>query len=377
MGYGGKARNILGYLAPQELTRGTLRSQTSDNAVENVLFTDEKAACIAIALDKLHNPFHGYCSTTNDVGAAGVEPGQGEPLGAGHRHQPLDQRVPAGLPGAGGEGLFVGVARHRRRGQLLDVGEQRLGEPEDGLRVEPGAGHLVAVEPARGELADLEERRAGVEQPLNPLARQQLAARDMLCARGLAAALGAGVLLTGLGATPALASPAHPAGWTAEHGLPGGSFLVASAEGETGASFGTEFEVDESDVRLTVAPVLEGDARGAETEVPFTYDDELERGDFDVAAARRSLGESGTGPVVYTLSVLGGEVAALTYGPDADLTDADPGEPLRADDAEHGNHQQRHQPSIGFHRAASFPSRMARSCCRVLRNGPSPTAMAP
>ena len=46
----------------------------------------------------------------------------------------------------------------------------------------------------------------------------------------LAAALGAGVLLTGLGATPALASPAHPAGWTAEHGLPGGSFLVAGAE---------------------------------------------------------------------------------------------------------------------------------------------------
>ena len=155
----------------------------------------------------------------------------------------------------------------------------------------------------------------------------------------LAAALGAGVLLTGLGATPALASPAHPAGWTAEHGLPGGSFLVASAEGETGASFGTEFEVDESDVRLTVAPVLEGEARGAETEVPFTYDDELERGDFDVAAARRSLGESGAGPVVYTLYVLGGEVAALTYGPDADLTDADPGEPLRAD--------QRHE--LGFH----------------------------
>lgn len=155
----------------------------------------------------------------------------------------------------------------------------------------------------------------------------------------LAAALGAGVLLAGVGATPALASPAHPAGWTAEHGLPGGSFLVASAEGETGASFGTEFEVDESDVRLTVAPVLEGEARGAETEVPFTYDDELERGDFDVAAARRSLGESGTGPVVYTLSVLGGEVAALSYGPDADLTDADPGEPLRAD--------QRHE--LGFH----------------------------
>ena len=131
----------------------------------------------------------------------------------------------------------------------------------------------------------------------------------------LAAALGAGVLLTGVGATPAFASPAHPAGWTAEHDLPGGSFLVASAEGETGASFGTEFEVDESDVRLTVAPVLEGDARGAETEVPFTYDDELERGDFDVAAARRTAATySGSWTRASCSSVATGGSTIRTWG---------------------------------------------------------------
>ena len=52
----------------------------------------------------------------------------------------------------------------------------------------------------------------------------------------LAAALGAGVLLTGLGATPALASPAHPAGWTAEHDLPGGSIPWLVVHGRRGGS---------------------------------------------------------------------------------------------------------------------------------------------
>ena len=72
---GARARNILGHLTLRELTRGTLRSQTSDNAVENVLFTDEKAARIAIALDKLHDAFDGYRPTANDVGTAGVNDG--------------------------------------------------------------------------------------------------------------------------------------------------------------------------------------------------------------------------------------------------------------------------------------------------------------
>ena len=47
---------------------------------------------------------------------------------------------------------------------------------------------VVAVHAARGERRDLEERAAGVEEGLDALARQQLAARDVLRARGLAAA---------------------------------------------------------------------------------------------------------------------------------------------------------------------------------------------
>ena len=39
------------------------------------------------------------------------------------------------------------------------------------------AGHLAMVQVAGGELADLEERRAGIEQPLDAVAGEQLAAR--------------------------------------------------------------------------------------------------------------------------------------------------------------------------------------------------------
>jgi hypothetical protein len=41
------------------------------------------------------------------------------------------------------------------------------------------ARHLTLVHVARGELADLEERRTRIEQPLNPVAGQELAARDV------------------------------------------------------------------------------------------------------------------------------------------------------------------------------------------------------
>ena len=41
------------------------------------------------------------------------------------------------------------------------------------------ARHFAVVHVAGGELADLEERRARIEQPLDAVARQQLAARDM------------------------------------------------------------------------------------------------------------------------------------------------------------------------------------------------------
>src|SRR5690606_37231096 len=48
--------------------------------------------------------------------------------------------------------------------------------------------HLAFVEPVRRELPDLEERRARIEQPLDPLPRQQLAARRVPFAASLRAA---------------------------------------------------------------------------------------------------------------------------------------------------------------------------------------------
>ena len=52
----------------------------------------------------------------------------------------------------------------------------------------PAAGASPSYMPQGGELADLEERRAGVEQAVDALARQQLAARDVPLARlGVAA----------------------------------------------------------------------------------------------------------------------------------------------------------------------------------------------
>ena len=52
-----------------------------------------------------------------------------------------------------------------------------------------GARHLVVVHAVRGELRQLQERRARVEQAPHPLARQQLAARQVALARPLVAAL--------------------------------------------------------------------------------------------------------------------------------------------------------------------------------------------
>ena len=56
---------------------------------------------------------------------------------------------------------------------------------------EAGGRRLVVVHAAGGERRDLEERAAGVEQRLDAVARQQLAAREMLRARFLAAAAAA------------------------------------------------------------------------------------------------------------------------------------------------------------------------------------------
>ena len=54
----------------------------------------------------------------------------------------------------------------------------------------PGRRGLVLVHAERGELPELEERRARIEQPVDAVAREELAARDVLVARRLAAALG-------------------------------------------------------------------------------------------------------------------------------------------------------------------------------------------
>jgi hypothetical protein len=51
-----------------------------------------------------------------------------------------------------------------------------------------GGMHVAAVHAPGGKLADLKERRSGIEQPAHPVARQQLAAREMLLARLLVAA---------------------------------------------------------------------------------------------------------------------------------------------------------------------------------------------
>jgi hypothetical protein len=50
------------------------------------------------------------------------------------------------------------------------------------------ARHLAVIQVARRQLSDLEQRRARIEQPLHPLARQQLAAADMPLPRLLVSA---------------------------------------------------------------------------------------------------------------------------------------------------------------------------------------------
>ncbi len=46
----------------------------------------------------------------------------------------------------------------------------------------PAPGASPSIHAVGGELADLEEGRAGIEQPLDPVARQQFAARDVALA---------------------------------------------------------------------------------------------------------------------------------------------------------------------------------------------------
>ena len=53
---------------------------------------------------------------------------------------------------------------------------------------QPGAGRVVAIQIERGQGREFQKRRAGVQQHVHPLARQQLAARRVLGARRFAAA---------------------------------------------------------------------------------------------------------------------------------------------------------------------------------------------
>ncbi|MNV81535.1 hypothetical protein D3C71_1752060 [compost metagenome] len=53
----------------------------------------------------------------------------------------------------------------------------------------PGGGYVFAIDAMGGQLADLEERRAEIQQAIDAFARQQLAARGMPMLGLLAAAL--------------------------------------------------------------------------------------------------------------------------------------------------------------------------------------------
>ena len=78
---------------------------------------------------------------------------------------------------------IIGAALHRR--VVADDHHLPARDAAD-AGDDPGAGHFALVHVAGGELADLEERRAGIEQPLDAVARQQLAARDVALAALLA-----------------------------------------------------------------------------------------------------------------------------------------------------------------------------------------------
>src|SRR5439155_16113588 len=74
----------------------------------------------------------------------------------------------------------VSAALHRR--VVADdhaLGPRDASDPRDDAR----AGSFVVVETVRRERGELEERRRGVEKPLDALARQELASGQMLLAR--------------------------------------------------------------------------------------------------------------------------------------------------------------------------------------------------
>ncbi len=90
--------------------------------------------------------------------------------------------------------------RHGIVGAALDggvVGDDDAFAAADAADAGDDAGgmHVAAVEPVGGERRELEERRAGIEQQVDALARQKFAARDVPRPRLLAAALDRGIEL--------------------------------------------------------------------------------------------------------------------------------------------------------------------------------------
>ena len=105
--------------------------------------------------------------------------------------------IDAGQMVLGGDLLGAQVLLHRHRiiGAALDggiVGEDHRLAARDAA--DPGdqsrAVHVALVHAEGGERADLQERRARIEEPRHPLARHQLAAPEVAGARAGAAALG-------------------------------------------------------------------------------------------------------------------------------------------------------------------------------------------
>jgi hypothetical protein len=81
---------------------------------------------------------------------------------------------------------IVGAALHGR--VVADDHAFAAADSAD-ARDDPGRGDRAVVHLVRGELRELEERRPGIDQRADALARQELAARDVLRRGGLAAAL--------------------------------------------------------------------------------------------------------------------------------------------------------------------------------------------
>ena len=159
-----------------------------------------------------------------EVGLVEEDPAEVLPVGEHvvlHRQERAAgvDEVDARQPVLGGDCLRAQVLLHRDRvvGAALDrrvVGDDHglpAADPAD-AGDDAGAGHGVAVHPGRGERAQLEERAARVEQPVHPVAHQQLAAPGVLLARRLRAARRATASRSRRSATSSRISSATPLG---------------------------------------------------------------------------------------------------------------------------------------------------------------------